>query len=167
MLAALLAFPILTALLVLQMAIFSQVPLLQGTPDLVLLALLAWTMQKRGRAVWPWALVGGGLMTYASALPTGAYLVAYGAAVALAVLLKQRVWRAQMLAMLIATFFGGFLVHLVLIIALKANGSPFPFWQAINLVTLPSVLLNLGLAVPFYILLGDLAGYLYPEELEV
>jgi len=59
------------------------------------------------------------------------------------------------------------LAELIAVIALRVAGTPLPFWEAINLVTLPSVLLNLVLAVPFYAVFGDLAYYLYPEEIEV
>ena len=69
--------------------------------------------------------------------------------------------------MLIATFFGTMIVHLITLIVLRLLGSSLPLLQTLNMVTLPSVLLNLLLAVPFYTLLGDLANWLYPEELEM
>jgi hypothetical protein len=69
--------------------------------------------------------------------------------------------------MLIATFFGTLIVHLVQIVALRVLGTSLPFWESLNLVTLPSVLLNLLLAIPFYAIFSDLARLLYPEPLEV
>ena len=165
--AALLAVPILALLVIIQSSVLSKVPLLHGTTDLVLVALLAWALQKRVRTAWFWAIMGGLLVGYASALPIGAVMVGYLLAVGLAVLLKQRVWQVPILAMLVATMFGTLLVNLVVIVALRIVDTPISFWEAINLITLPSVLLNLLIAIPFYGLFGDLANWLYPEPLEI
>jgi len=165
--AILIAAPILAALIIIQTAVLSRIPLLQGTTDLVLVALLAWALQKRVRTAWFWAIIGGLLVSYVSALPLGAVLVGYLLAVGLAVLLKQRVWQVPVLAMLVATLFGTLIVNLVEITALRIVETPLPFWTAINLVTLPSVLLNLLIAIPFYTIFSDLANWLYPEPLEI
>ena len=153
-------------LIMIQSAVLSNIPLLHGTTDLVLVALLAWALQKRVRTAWFWAIIGGLLVGYVSALPFGAVLVGYLLAVGLAILLKQRIWQVPILAMLVATFFGTLLVNLVVIAALRIFDTPISFWEAINLVTLPSVLLNLLVAIPFYALFSDLAKWLYPEPLE-
>ena len=165
--ALLIALPILGGLLILQSAVLSRVNLLQGAADLVLVALLAWTLQKRVRSAWFWAIIGGLLVGYLSALPFGVIHVAYLLAVGLAMILRQRVWELPILAMLIATFFGTLITHLVQIVALRVLGTSLPFWESLNLVTLPSVLLNLLLAIPFYAIFSDLARLLYPEPLEV
>ena len=165
--AVLIAAPILAVLIMIQSAVLSNIPLLHGTTDLVLVALLAWALQKRVRTAWFWAIIGGLLVGYVSALPFGAVLVGYLLAVGLAILLKQRIWQVPILAMLVATFFGTLLVNLVVITALRIMDTPILFWEAINLVTLPSVLLNLLIAIPFYALFSDLANWLYPEPLEI
>jgi hypothetical protein len=165
--AILIAAPILALLIMIQTAVLSKIPLLQGTTDLVLVAILAWALQKRVRTAWFWAIMGGLLVGYVSALPFGAILVGYLLAVGLALLLKQRVWQVPILAMLVATLFGTLLVNLVVIAALRIADTPVLFWDAINLVTLPSVLLNLLIAIPFYTMFNDLANWLYPEPLEI
>jgi Na+/phosphate symporter len=165
--ATLIALPILSLLLIFQSAIVSRVPLLQGTADLVLLAILGWALQKRVQTAWHWGIIGGLLVSYVSALPLGALLIGYLSAVGLTMALRQRVWQVPILAMYVATFFGTMLVHLVSLVALRLQGDPLPLMQSLNLITLPSVMLNLLLALPFYTLLGDLAGWLYPEELEM
>jgi hypothetical protein len=52
-------------------------------------------------------------------------------------------------------------------IVLRLFGNPLPWIEAFNLITLPSIILNLLFAIPAYALLGDLANFLYPEELAV
>ncbi len=165
--ATLLAFPILGILLVLQTAILSQIPLLQGTTDLVLLAVVAWSLQRRVQTAWQWGIIGGLLVGFVSAVPFVVYVVGYLLAVGFSLLLRQRIWQVPLLAMFIATFFGTLVIHLATLVALRVSGIVLPLGASINLIILPSILLNLLLALPFFTLLSDLANFLYPEELEM
>lgn len=167
MMAILIAFPILGGLLMFQSAVASYIPLLHGTVDLVLLALIAWALQERVDTAWQWALIGGLLFSLASALPVGVMLLAYVGVVAIAELIKRRVWQIPIIAMFVTVFFGTLLTHGLSVTALVLGGTPLPLFQALNLVTLPSLFLNILLAIPMYSLIGDLAGWLYPVELEV
>jgi hypothetical protein len=163
----LLAFPILGILLVLQSAIFSQIPLLQGTTDLVLLALVAWSLQRRVQTAWQWGIIGGLLVGFVSAVPFFVFIVGYLMAVGFSLLLRQRIWQVPLLAMFIATFFGTLFIQLVTLVTLRVSGTVLPIGASINLIILPSILLNLLLALPFFTIFSDLANFLYPEELEM
>jgi rod shape-determining protein MreD len=165
--AALISIPVLAGLLILQTTLASRLPLLHGTADLLLLAVAAWSLHKRVETAWQWAIVAGLLVTVASALPLGTALVGYLLVTALALLLRQRVWQAPVLAMFITTFLGTLIIHAISIVSLRLSGNPLPVVDALNLVTLPSLLLNLLLTVPIYGLIGDLVNWLYPEPLEV
>jgi rod shape-determining protein MreD len=165
--AILIAFPILGGLLMFQSAVTSHIALLHGTVDLVLLALVAWALQDRVDTAWHWALIGGLLFSLASALPVGVMLLGYLGVIAIAELIKRRVWHIPVLAMLVTVFFGTLLTHGLSLLALVLGGTTLPLFQAFNLVTLPSLLLNILLAVPMYSVMGDLAGWLYPLEIEV
>jgi cell shape-determining protein MreD len=163
----LIAIPILGLLVILQSALASRVQLLQGSADLLLLALVAWAVQERVKTSWHWAVIAGLMMGVASALPPGAALVGYLAATALALAFRRLIWQVPLLAMVTGTFLGTVLTHAVDIAALRFTGSTIPWLQALNLVTLPSALLNLLLAIPMYALLGDLAKWVYPQEIEI
>lgn len=165
--ATLIAFPILGALIILQTAVLSRVPLLQGTADLILLALVAWSLQKRVQTAWQWGIIGGLFVGFVSAVPYLAHLIGYLASVGLSLLLRKRIWQVPIFAMFIATFLGTLIVHLTAIVALRINGTILPIGLSTNLITLPSLVLNMLLALPFFVLFGDLAGWLYPEELEI
>ena len=167
MLAILIALPVLGGLLILQTAVISRIPLLQGTADIVLLALVAWALQKPVTIGLHWGIIGGLLVSVVSGLPFGVTLVGYLLAVGLALLLRQRVWQVPLLAMVVTTFTGTLVVHMVALIALRVIGTPLPLWQSLSLVTLPSILLNLLLAIPVYAVIGDLAKWVYPEQLEM
>jgi len=164
--ATLIAIPILASLLIIQSAILSRFPLLHGTSDLVLLAVIAWSLQKRVQSAWQWSIIAGLMVGVVSALPFGVSLVIYPTAVGMALILRQRVWQVPILAMFIATFMATMLTHLVMLVSIRLSGTALPLQQALNLITLPSILLNLLLAIPAYALFADLAKWLYPEPLE-
>ena len=165
--ATFIAIPILTGLMLLQSGILSRIPLLHGTPDLLLLFILAWAMQRRVQTAWQWSVIGAAIFSLVSALPLGTPVLAYGLATAIALLLRQQMWHMPILAMLVAVLLGTLISHMVSILALRLTGDPISILQALNLITLPSAFLNLVLAFPAYAMMGDLASWLYPEELEV
>jgi rod shape-determining protein MreD len=165
--ATLIAVPIFSLLLIFQTAVTSQMPLLHGTPDLVLLGVIGWALQKRVQTAWHWSIIAGLLVSIVSALPFGVAILGYLLATGFTLLLRQRVWQVPIFAMFIATFLGTVITHGISFSALRLFGDPLPLWESLNLITLPSLLLNLLLAIPIYALLGDLANWLYPEELEV
>lgn len=163
----LIAFPILILLLIVQTAILSNTPLLQGTTDVVLLAVIAWAIQKKVDTAWVWGIIGGLLVGYVSAVPLPVYLAAYLGAVGIALLLRQRVWNVPFLGMLIATFTGTILLQGSTVIALRIADTPLAMNDTLNLIILPGLVLNLILALPFFLIFGDLAKWLYPETLEM
>ncbi|HLA99226.1 MAG TPA: rod shape-determining protein MreD [Anaerolineales bacterium] len=164
--ATLISIPVFALLMILQSSLFSRIPLLYGTLDLFLLVLAAWALQKRVQTAWQWSIVAGLIFNFVSALPLGAPLIGYGLSTGIALALRRQVWQYPLLAMFAAVFFGTLITHAVSLTALRLVGHPIPVLEAFNLITLPSLLLNLMLAAPAYALIGDLAARLYPEPLE-
>ena len=163
----LLAIPILGSLLILQTAVFSQLPLLRGTTDLVMVAIIAWSLQKSVKTAWQWGIIGGLLVSLSTALPFGLPIIGYLLVVGMTLLLRQRVWQVPILAMFVATFLGTLITQALTVFVLRFTGTPLAWLESVNMITLPSMLLNLVVAIPAYALLGDLARWLYPEELVV
>jgi rod shape-determining protein MreD len=165
--AVLLAIPILGLLIIFQSAILSQVHLLQGTLDLVLLVLIAWAVQERVKTAWHWAVIAGLLTSLASAMPLAAILAGYLAATGVALVLRRVFWQRPLFAMIAATFIGTIIIHGISILTLRLMDTPLSVIESLNLITLPSALLNLLLAIPVYAMFGDLASWLYPVEIEM
>lgn len=153
-------------LLILQTAVVRQVPLLQGSADLVLLVVVAWALQKRVETAWQWAVIAGLLVSLVSAVPVYVLLLTYLVAVGIAHLLKIRIWRVSFFTMLIAVFVATVITQLITLGYLRITGSAYPLMESINLIVIPSILLNLLLSLPFYFWMNDLANWLYPEPLE-
>jgi rod shape-determining protein MreD len=154
-------------LAIIQSTIISSMPLLNGTADLILLFIVAWALQDRVNSAWQWCLIGGIFASLYSALPFGSFIVAYILCVGIARLLKRRIWKAPFLAMLAAIFISTFVVHLISLVGRLFMGVNIPLIYVLNSVLLPSLLLNLILAIPVYSIIRDMASWLYPEELEV
>lgn len=161
------AIPILGLLVVLEASLTSQMKLIYGTVDLVLLAVIAWAVQERVRSAWQWGLIAGLLVSIASALPPLATILGYLLATGAALILRRIFWQRPLLAMVTATFLCSLLLQVVAMVALRLSGSLIPLLESVNLIILPSTLLNLLLAIPIYALFSDLARWLYPQELEI
>jgi cell shape-determining protein MreD len=164
--ATFLALPILGVALMIQTAILSQVPLLKGPADLVLLTLLSWVLQQRVGAIWWWATVAGLLVGWVSALPVLLTLAGYLAVTGLAVILRNRVWQIPILALFITIIFGSLITQGSAYLYLRLGGTPLDLQEALNLIILPSLLLNLLIAIPVNGIISELASWLYPPEIE-
>lgn len=165
--AALLAIPLFGFLAIFQSAVVSRLPLLHGTADLLLIVLVAWALQERVRSAWQWALIAGIITAYMSALSFAIPITGYLAATGLALLIRQRVWQVPILAMLAVTFMATLFINLITALFLSITGTPLPLLETLNLIILPSVILNLLLAIPIYALVKDLSEWVYPEELKI
>jgi hypothetical protein len=163
----LLAFPILLISMMIQTVIISRLPLLNGTADLILLVLLGWSLQSKVKLAWLWALIGGLMVSYVSAMPVFTPLIGYVAVVGMARLIQHRIWQVPILVMFASTVLGTFFTHILDIVVLFIAGQPVPFQDSIAYITLPSAFLNLLLALPVYVIMTDLARMVYPQEVEV
>ncbi len=163
----LIALPLLSLILIIQLAIVSRIPLLGGYADLMLVALAAWSLQDRVETSWHWAIFGGILIGWTSALPWFIPLTGYLLMVALSRLLVRRIWQAPLLATFIVVFLGSLIVQTLSVFILRLLGSPLNIADALSVVTLPSLLLNLFLAIPAFPVFRDLAVWIYDIEDDV
>ena len=156
------ALPVIVLAVILQTAIVSRVYLLSGIADLPLVMLAAWALQEEVETAWHWAVATGLLVGFVSALPMLAPMIGYFAVVGLAQILQGRVWQAPLLAMFSVTFFGSVLASVLSFAVLQLSGIDLPVGDVLGVLTLPSVLLNMLLAIPVYAVMRDLARWVYP-----
>lgn len=161
---SILAFPILGLALLFQMAVMSRLNLLSGTADLVLLVLAAWSLQPRVDTAWQWSLLAGLMVGAASGLPWVIPVIGYLATTGLARLLLRRIWETPILAMFIVVFFGTMIFQILALTWASFAGGNYPLPDAFSLIILPSVLLNIVLAIPVYAVIRDLSDWMYPLE---
>lgn len=166
MIAHLVCFLALVVFYILQTTIFSQTVLISGTADLILLFLIAWSMQKQIKNSWLWTGIAGFLISLNSAMPFYAPLIGYLGVVGISKYFQKWVWQTPLLAMYLVTFLGTFFQQSLYLVALQINGAPISWRESLDAVILPSVLLNIIFALPIYAVANDLAGRIYPLEVE-
>ncbi len=161
----LVAIPVLGLAIMLQSSIIGRITLLNGSADLVLLVLAAWGLQERVKSAWICGFAAGLVVGFVSGVPWYIYLVGYLVLVGMARILAHRVWQAPLLAMFTVTLIG----TLVLLMLTYFERSLFEVSLVFNLsfvqIILPSILLNMLLAIPVHALIRDLANRLYPAEM--
>ncbi len=157
------ALPLLGLAVILQSAIVSQFSLLAGYADLLLVILAAWALQEGVTTAFHWAFLTSIMISFASHLPWFIYLFGYCGVVFLALMLQRRVWQAPLLAMFSVTFLGTLFMHLLSFAYLRLSGDNLPLGDALGLITLPSILLNLLLAIPVFGMMRDLARWVFPS----
>jgi rod shape-determining protein MreD len=158
----LIAIPVLFLVIVLQSSVISRVYLLSGVADLPLLILAAWALQEHVDSSWHWAVALGALVGFVSALPWYVPVLSYLVVVGLGQSLQRRVWQAPLLAMFSVTFLGTLVLNLLTYIVLQIGGASMPVEDVLGYLILPSVLLNLLLAIPVYAIMRDISRWVYP-----
>lgn len=158
------AFPLLGIVAIIQSAILSRITLLNGYADLMLVVLAAWGLQVGVESPWHWAVLGGLLVGFISKAPWPTILAGYVLLTLLTQVLQRRVWQAPLLAMFTITFIGTLVINLLVLVTLQILGNPIAFSEALGLVILPSMLLNLLLAIPVFFLMRDLARWVFPSS---
>ncbi len=159
----LLAIPVIILAVMMQTAIVSRITLLSGFADLPLIMLAAWALQEEVESAWHWAVATGLMVGFVSGIPLFVPVLGYLAVVALAKALQRRVWQAPLLAMFSVTFIGTILVNLLSLGVLRLTGVPLELNDALGLIVLPGILLNMLFAIPVYAIMRDLAGWTYPS----
>ncbi len=153
--------PLLGLTIVIQSAIVGQLGLLNGVADLALVMLAAWALQDRVTTAFHWAFLAALMASIASKLPWFVYLPAYLGTVLFAMLLQRRIWQGPLLAMFTVTLLGTLLLHALSLLYLGLSGISFSVTDALGLTTLPSVLLNLLVAIPMFGMMRDVARWVF------
>ena len=160
----LLSIPVLGILTIIQSAVISRLPLNRGTADLVLVVLVAIALQKTVSVSWQWSIVGGLFVDFFSGLPFGIFTISYLATIGLAIILRDRIWRFSFLMQLLVVLAGTILSHGITYLILFLQGGSLPFTTVLQMVTLPSIILNFMLSLPIFILTQDIIEQFTPVE---
>ena len=157
------AIPLLGLAVIVQSAIVGQFSLLAGYADLLLVILAAWALQEGVTTAFQWAFLASVMISFVSHLPWIIYFIGYFGVVIMALLLQRRVWQVPLLAMVSVTFLGTLFMHILTYFYLRLSGTPLSFADSMGLITLPSLLLNMFIAIPLYSMMRDLARWVFPS----
>jgi rod shape-determining protein MreD len=159
--------PFLALLAVLQSSVLSYLRFLDGRPDLVLLAVVAWGLTGRAREAMAWGFTGGIFLDLLSGLPLGtsslmltliAYLVSFW---------EGRFWEAHLLMPLAVTLIASLIYQFFGLGAIALSGRGIDVSMAIGRVIMPSTFLNLLLALPVAQLARSISQRISPPEVSI
>lgn len=158
-LSVLVSIPILFILLILQTTIASEVSLLDGAADLLLVWLAAWGLITRDRSGFILAIFSGAMVAFITAIPWYVYFIAYFSVIILARFVFNKLWESPLLAMFAITMVSSIILYFVMFISLQLEGIRYPFEGTLSRVIIPSIFLNLFLAMPVYAIVKDYLGW--------
>ena len=151
---------------ILQITVVGRINMLEGAADLVLLVLLGWVLHARAEGIWQWGVLAGAFIGIASAQPVWLPIISYLSITAIGYLIQTRVWQIPLLNLLTTTIAGTLIVHSLTSVYLIVIGTPLQLSEIFNLVILPSIFLNLLIALPIYSFMTAITNWVYPPEVE-
>lgn len=159
--------PLMALMAILQSTVFSQVRLMGGQADVVLLAVVAWALGGRWREAMILGVVGGACLDLLSAVPLGIsslalVAIAYGVAVT-----EGRLWGAHFLTPLGVVLAASLVFSGLSFAGSLMAGAAFDAASAAARVMLPSLFLNLVLAIPATQLATVVQRQIFPPEVEI
>jgi cell shape-determining protein MreD len=148
------------------MVIINKLPILYGYADLILLVVIVYSMHPRVKQSWFWAIVAGLFYGYVSKIPILVPILVFSSVIIASKYIKNRIWQMPILAYIFLVIAATFLFQFLSLFSLTFSGSVIPILEAINVIVIPSVLLNLIFAVPFYYIFNDFLNVVFVERSE-
>lgn len=164
MIANYICIPIMFVLSVLQSTVISRIALINGSADVVMLAVAAWGVKEKGYNTFVWALVGGLFISIITAMPFYIPIATYLFVALLAKILFGRIWQSPIFMLIAVVFAGTIFEHFFSLFYLQINGAEAGLLAGLQSFTLPSLLLNFFFLFPMYVLISDLRKWVLPGD---
>jgi rod shape-determining protein MreD len=160
--------PIFLVSALLQATVLPHLRIFGGQPDLIVVAVLAWSILDRGQEGIIWAFVGGFFLDLLSGAPLGTSSLAMLPISYVASLTEAQIYRTNVILPLLLTAAGAFAYHVLYLVLLRfLVGSRLAWSEALGYVTLPSVAFDVILIVPALRLLGRWHDRLHPRQARI
>jgi rod shape-determining protein MreD len=165
--AILLSFPILALLAVLQSSIVNDLTFLDGRPDLVLLAVIAWAVIGRHTESMILGLIGGLFLDLLSGFPLGVTAINLILVTFLVSFSEGRFWESHFLMPLGVALLSSIVFYVFGLAVAWILGQSLDPIQALIRTILPGTFLNLILILPATQLARGLDRAIRPPEVEI
>ena len=109
-------------------------------------------------------IAAGLIMSYVSAMPMNGYLWMYFIIWIIIRFIKMRVWQMPLMLMLFVTIIGTLVVAVGTLALLFLQRASVNYFDAIQQILIPSLVMNLLLSVPVYAFLNDIINTIYLNE---
>ena len=148
----------------LQVGFFGQIRLMNGTSDLIMLCIVAWSINERSKYSWILVIAGGLMMSYVSAMPMNGYLWMYLTIWFIIRFIKMRVWQMPLMLMLFVTILSTLIISVGTLALLFLQNASVNYADAFRQIIIPSLVMNLLLSIPIYAFLNDVINTIYMNE---
>jgi cell shape-determining protein MreD len=162
----LISFPVVILLMMLQTTFARQISLLNGSVDLLLVWIAAWALLSKDNSAWIWAIIAGLAFGFISAAPWYSSVTAYLAVVIMAKLIKSKIWQSPLLSMFVITILGSIILYLLTFLGLLIQGINYPWQDTLVRIIIPSIFLNLFMAIPIHAIVKDSVRWIFGTEVE-
>jgi rod shape-determining protein MreD len=149
------AVPLLALLALLQTTVFRHILLLDGNLDMLLLAVLCWSMLRPEEGMI-WAVAAGFFCDLFTGGPFGVTSIAFLFAAFCISYLHGRLRTHSPIVVMAVALFGTILAHLAMVALLVVFGRTLEVGYLLLYVTLPTAFLNTLCSVPVYLALRPL-----------
>lgn len=163
----LIGLPLLALLAITQSAIVSDLSLLEGRPDLILVVVVAWGIIGRYRESMLWGLIGGLALDLLSGLPLGVTAINLILIAFLVSFSEGRFWESHILMPLGVMLITSPLFYFMSILTLWLLGYDIELGFAMLRVALPGTFLNLLLILPGTQIISALDRVIHPPEVSI
>ena len=160
----LIGIPAIAVLTILQTSLVGHLPLIEGRPDLVMLAVVAWALTGRTHEAMVFGFAGGLFLDAFSAVPLGVSAAALVIVAVIASYSEGQFWGINPIMQLAAVLLGTVVYNLIIISALLVIGQPLDLQLALGRIVLPSLFVNLILTLPSVQLTEGLHNLLHPPR---
>jgi hypothetical protein len=148
----------------LQLGIFSNIQVLSGKIDLLMLGVIAWSLQKKTEIIdiFIYSIITIFFIFLISAEPILIIILLYSLMIFVVLWSKNNIQQLPVVSMLIFTAIFT-LIHLAIFgLYLQFSGLNINAVEIFQTVILPSMLINLIAAIPIYLLTNELQHWVYP-----
>lgn len=149
---------------IIQVSILGRISLLGGTADILMLSMIAWSINDRTKYSWILMLLSGLIMSYLSAMPMNGYLWMYCLIWLIIRFIKSKIWEMPMILMLFITIVGSLIISGGTIALLFIQSASINLSDALSQIVVPSLVMNLLLSIPVYAFLNDVVNTIYIRE---
>ncbi|MDZ4670039.1 MAG: rod shape-determining protein MreD [Phototrophicales bacterium] len=158
-----LSFPILIVAALLQATFMPQIRLLGGSPDLVYLIVLAWSINVELDSSVIWAFVGGISLDLMSYAPLGTSTFGIVITVFIISGIGQQVYRIGFVLLIGSVLIGTFFQQLSIMIILTITGYSVDWGLSLGYVVAPTIFYNLVFILPLYWIIRRIQRRVVPE----
>lgn len=158
-----LSFPILITAALLQATFMPQIRVFGGSPDLVYLIVLAWSINAELDSSVLWAFVGGISLDLLSYAPLGTSVLGMLITVFAISGVGQQVYRIGFVLLIGSVLVGSFFHQVIIIFILTITGYSVDWFLSLGYVVAPTIFYNLLFILPIYWLIRRIQRRVLPQ----